>query len=75
MFIYALIAEVFSDDSRLLGVYSSVESARSAYESWEERSLFPFYRIERRPLDGSAEEYDPAIVVHEQHTVEDEEIF
>lgn len=56
MIIYALICEAYSDDSRLLGVYSSVAAARSAYDEWEGRGYYPFYRVERRVLGAGAYE-------------------
>lgn len=56
MLVYALICEANSDDDRLLGIYSSVEAARAAYESWEDRGYYPFIRIEQRELDGIARE-------------------
>ena len=71
MFIYALICEANSDDDRLLGVYSSVEAARAAYESWPDRGYYPFIRIERRDLDGAASERHPDQTVYETGLGED----
>jgi len=65
MLVYSLICEAHSDDDRLLGVYSSVEAARAAYDAWEDRGYYPFYRIERRDLDGSASERHPDDTVYE----------
>lgn len=57
MDIYVLICEAYYDAGRLLGVYSSEAEAQEAYDSWEDRGLFPFYRIERRELRAPAREY------------------
>lgn len=65
MIVYALICEACSDDDRLLGVYSSVEAARQAYEEWPDRGYYSFYRIEQRDLDGSASERHPDDTVYE----------
>lgn len=72
MLVYCLICEAYSDDSRLLGVYASEAEARTAYDAWEDRGYYPFYRIEARPLGGAAAEYDPSFVVYECHTVEED---
>jgi hypothetical protein len=72
MYIYALIIEAHSDDDRLIGLYSSIESARAAYAAWEDHSLFPFYRIERRAVDASADEYSPDYVVDEHYVVDED---
>lgn len=72
MYIYALIIEAHSDDDRLIGLYSSAEAARAAYAAWEDRSLFPFYRIERRVVDGSADEYSPDYVVDEHYVMDED---
>jgi hypothetical protein len=64
MQVYVLLCEAYSDDARLLGVYSSEALARQAYDAWEDRCYFPFYRIERRDLDALASEYDPAFLVY-----------
>lgn len=63
MIIYALICESAGDDDRLLGLYSSVEAARKAHEEWEDRPIYPFYRIEKRELDEPAVEWRWDIVV------------
>lgn len=54
MDIYVLICEAYSDDHRFLGVYSSIDEARAAYDAWEGRSYYDFYRIERRILGAGA---------------------
>ena len=64
MQVYVLLCEAYSDDARLLGVYSTEAFARHAYETWEDRCYFPFYRIERRDLGAPASEYDPAFLVY-----------
>lgn len=73
MIIYALICEAYSDDSRLLGVYSSVEAARSAYDQWEDSGLYPFIRVEARVLDSVARERSLDDTVFETGIGEDEE--
>ena len=65
MLVYALICEAASDDDRLLGLYSSVESARAAYEPWEYSGYYPFIRIEARELDGAASERHSDDTVYE----------
>ena len=65
MFVYALICEAHSDDDRLLGLYSSIALARAAYAEWEDRSLYPFYRIEIREVDAGAFEWAPGVIVEE----------
>ncbi len=65
MIVYALICEAASDDDRLLGVYSSIESARAAYESWEYSGYYPFIRIEARELDSAASERHSDDTVYE----------
>ena len=65
MLVYALICEACSDDDRLLGVYSSVDAARAAYDSWEDRGYYPFYRIEQRDLDSSASQRHADDTVYE----------
>jgi len=72
MYIYALIIEAHSDDARLIGVYSSIETARAAYAAWEDRPYYPFYRIERRAVDASADEYSPDYVVDEHYVVDED---
>lgn len=57
MLIYCLICEAYSDDERLLGVYPSEAAAQAAYEAWEDRGYYPFYRIEPRELGAAAAEY------------------
>lgn len=74
MLVYALIIEAHSDDDRLIGLYSSLEAARAAYDEWEDRCYFPFYRVEARLLDGEAYEYSPMSVVYEHQPAEDEEV-
>lgn len=56
MDIYVLVCEAYSDDHRLLGVYSSVDEARAAYDGWEGHGYYPFIRVERRILDAGAYE-------------------
>ena len=56
MLVYALICEAHEDDERLLGVYSSLDNAENAYQAWEARGYYPFYRIEGRTLDNPAVE-------------------
>ena len=63
--VYALICEAYSDDARLLGIYSTQEAARFAYETWEDRGYYPFYRIERRELGAAARERHPDDTVYE----------
>lgn len=57
MQVYALIIEAFGDDGRLIGLYSSVDAARAAYDLWEGRPYYQFYRVEARELDGAAVEW------------------
>ena len=57
MDIYVLVCEAYSDDHRLLGVYSSKDEAQAAYDAWEGHAYYDFYRIERRVLDAPAHEY------------------
>ena len=73
MILYALICEAHSDDSRLLGIYSSVEAARAAYESWEDRGYYPFIRIEQRELDSIARECRESDTVYETGIGEDDD--
>lgn len=68
MILYALICEAHSDDSRLLGIYSSIIAARAAYESWEDRGYYPFIRIEQRELDGIARECRESDTVYDSYT-------
>ena len=56
MLVYALICEAHEDDERLLGVYSSLDNAENAYQAWEARGHYPFYRIEERNMDAGARE-------------------
>jgi len=72
MIVYALICEAHSDDDRLLGVYSSVEAARAAYDQWEDRGYYSFIRIEQRDLDGPARERSLDDTVYETGIGEDE---
>ena len=72
MMVYALICEAHSDDDRLLGVYESIEAARAAYDRWEDRGYYPFYRIEERELGGEAFEWSPGCTVYDSHPGEDE---
>lgn len=72
MIIYALICEAYSDDSRLLGVYSSVEAARSAYDQWKVDGYYPFIRVEARILDSVARERSLDDTVFETGIGEDE---
>lgn len=65
--IYALIIEAHSDDDRLIGLYSSIDAARAAYDRYEDRGYYPFYRVEARELDGDAFEYREGVVVYESH--------
>lgn len=74
MQVYALIVEAHSDDDRLIGLYSSVDAARTAYALWEDRPYFQFYRIERRELDGAAFEWEPSAIVFESHDVVELEV-
>lgn len=74
MMIYALIIEAHSDDDRLIGLYSSLDAAKAAYDRYLDRHYYPFYRVEARELDGEAFEngdpwHDP-VVVYERHSVE-----
>jgi hypothetical protein len=71
MLVYALICEAHSDDDRLLGVYSSVDAARAAYDSWPARGLYPFIRIEQRDLDAPASERPSIATVYETGTGDD----
>lgn len=73
MIVYALICEAYSDDSRLLGVYSSAAAARSAYDQWEDSGLYPFIRVEQRDLDGPARERSLEDTVYETGIGEDED--
>lgn len=73
MMVYALICEAHSDDDRLLGVYESVEAARAAYDRWEDRGLYPFFRVEERELGGEAFEYSDTVVVYESYSGEHDE--
>lgn len=73
MIVYALICEAHSDDDRLLGVYSSVEAARSAYDQWVDSGYYPFIRIEERDLDGPARECIESAVVYETGLGEDDD--
>ena len=57
MLVSVLICEVHSDEDRLLGVYLSHSEAVAAFQAWENRSIYPFYRIERREIGASASEY------------------
>jgi hypothetical protein len=57
MDVYALIAEPYSDMEWLLGVYDSTDAAEEAWSKWHRRGEIPFYRIERRELNGIAAEY------------------
>lgn len=75
MQVYALIIEAHSDDDRLIGVYPTIEAARGAYERWEDRCYYPFYRIEQRLLGGEAFEYSDTVVVYDHQPAEDEEVF
>ena len=68
---YLTLVNRGKDDDRLLGVYSSVEAARAAYESWPDRGYYPFIRIERRDLDGTASERHPDQTVYETGLGED----
>lgn len=63
MMVYALIIEAYSDDDRLIGIYSSVDAARTAYREYEFRGDYQFYRIEAQELDGPAIDFEPGIVV------------
>jgi|LakMenE18May11ns_1017448.scaffolds.fasta_scaffold8339182_2 hypothetical protein len=56
MRVYLLICEAHSDDDRAIGVYSSIQAARDAWEAWPSRPYYPFYRIEGRTLDNPAVE-------------------
>lgn len=65
MIVYALICEAYSDDERLLGIYSDRIKAEAAYIAWEDSGLYPFVRIEARELDGAARERDLSDTVFE----------
>ena len=62
--VYALIYEAHSDDDRLLGIYSSLDAAQYAWDTYPRGG--PFYRIERREIGAEACEYDPSFVVQEK---------
>ena len=69
MRLYALIWEAFSDDHRLLGLYSSIDAARSAWRALldsDDGYPYQFYHIERRDLDGAACQCDESFVVFER---------
>ncbi len=66
MRVYLLICEAHSDDDRAIGVYSSIQAARDAWEAWPSRPYYPFYRIERREIGAEACEYVPSFVVQEK---------
>lgn len=69
MMIYALIIEAHSDDDRLIGLYSSLEAARAAYDRWFD-GHYQFYRVEARELDGDAFEWSESVVVYESYSGE-----
>lgn len=76
MEIYALIWEAHSSDDRLLGVYSSIEQAQTAWADLlaaDDGYPYQFYRIERRILDGTAIQWDTDIVVYQHYGLEDED--
>lgn len=58
MLVYCLGCEAYSDDERLLGVYASEADAKAAYDAWEDRGYYSFYRIEPRELGAAAAEYE-----------------
>jgi len=64
MRVYALIAEVHSDDDRLLGLYSSLDAATIAADACEDE--YQFARIEWRDLDAPACEWDRTFNVWER---------
>ncbi len=70
MRIYALIWEAHSDDDRLMGLYSSLETAQKAWKALlgsDDDYPYQFYRIECRELDAPGEQYTHEHIVDEHY--------